>query len=623
MLNRLKPHILPVLVLLAATFAAYAGTLGHEFLITWDDQKYVTSNEAVKGFTLDHLKTAFTTFYIGNYAPLQIVSYMVDHSLWGMRPAGFIFGNIVLHALNGALYYFLVLRLGGRRLWAFIASSIFLFHPVQVESVAWISQRKNVLAMFFLLASFLWYLAYRDRQVESGGAAIKGPRGGLPYAGSVAAFFCALLAKTVAVILPPLLLLHDLCFLADEGRRGWRRRLIDKTPYILAAAAVAALAYKSQLPEMGGGRHGYYGGGPFATFCTMLPVFVRYVSMILWPTGLSALYVPSVKGGVDGEVAVAALVLAAIGVGLVILFRRRKDLFFFGALFWVGLLPVSQIVPLVTLMNDRYLYFPMLGGAALAAGLLVTALDGLALPARRVMIGALAIIILALPILSYQRAKVWQSSLTLWSDTIVKAPDSPLSNFSLGSAYQMSGRVDEAIPLYLRAIELDPTDLDALINLANLYLNRGNPDAALPWIQMLTQSHPNFSGGYLALGHYYFLTHNLPEAEAASLRAVQLDPRAPLPLHYLGITYTLEGKIEPARQALLRALEVGGDSPQICFDLARAEATAGNGSAAISRLENALKLGYRDAGSIGDNPEFASLKRTPEFRQLIAKYLPR
>src|SRR6266702_2626618 len=161
MLNRLKPHIIPLLALLAATFAVYWQTLGHEFLLTWDDQKYVTANEAVRGFTLAHLQTAFTTFYIGNYAPLQIISYMADYTLWGLRATGFIFTNILLHALNGLLYYFLVFRLGGRRLWAFLASFIFLLHPVQVESVAWIAQRKNVLAMLFFLISFLLYTAYR------------------------------------------------------------------------------------------------------------------------------------------------------------------------------------------------------------------------------------------------------------------------------------------------------------------------------------------------------------------------------------------------------------------------------------------------------------------------------
>src|SRR6266702_3945087 len=260
MLNRLKPHIIPLLALLAATFAVYLQTLGHEFLLTWDDQKYVTQNEAVRGFTPAHLRTAFTTFYIGNYAPLQIVSYMADYTLWGLRASGFIFSNILLHALNGLLYYLLLFRLGGRRLWAFLAAFIFLLHPVQVESAAWIAQRKNVLAMVFFLISFLLYTAYRQPRSED-----RGPRSGkLYYTGSVAAFLCALLTKSVAVVLPPILLLYDYCLLPKERRRGW---LADKTPYVLAEGVVAFLAWTSQQAGLGGGRRGYFGGGPFGTFC--------------------------------------------------------------------------------------------------------------------------------------------------------------------------------------------------------------------------------------------------------------------------------------------------------------------------------------------------------------------
>ncbi|HEY6873054.1 MAG TPA: tetratricopeptide repeat protein [Geobacteraceae bacterium] len=623
MLDRLKPHIVPLLVLLAATGAVYGQSLGHEFLITWDDQKYVTGNEAVRGFTAAHLKTAFSTFYIGNYAPLQIVSYMADYTVWGMRAAGFILTNIILHALGGLLYYLLLFRLTGRRPWAFLASFIFLLHPVQVESAVWISQRKNLLAMVFFLASFLLYTAYRrpgnyNAKSAPQNSELKTQNSKLLYAGSVAAFLCALLAKSVAVILPPVLLLYDWCLVPKERREGWRA---DKVPYVLAAAAVAALAWESQTQELGGGRRGFHGGSPLATFCTMLPVFVRYVGMLLWPANLSAIYTPPVKGGVDAEVALAALLLAVMGAGMVLLCRRRKDLFFWGALFWVGLVPVAQIVPLVTLMNDRYLYFPLLGGAALVAGGMAELVDRAPLPSRRWLGGAFFLPLLILPVLSFQRAAVWRDSLTLWTDTIAKAPDSPLTNFSLASVYQMNGRLDDAIPLYRRALELDPRDRDTLINLSNLYLDRGEPDQALPYVRQLVDNHPAFAGGYLALAHYHFLTRNLPAAEAACQRAVQLEPASPLALRYLGVTYRMEGNIAAARETDLRALAAGGESPELRFEMARIEAAGGNGGAALEQLESAFRLGFRDLDLLAGSPELAPLRGTPEFRQLLGRYL--
>jgi tetratricopeptide (TPR) repeat protein len=307
----------------------------------------------------------------------------------------------------------------------------------------------------------------------------------------------------------------------------------------------------------------------------------------------------------------------------VLLYRRRKDLFFWGGVFWLGLVPVAQIVPLVTLMNDRYLYFPLVGGAALAAGGMTAAVDRITSPSRRWLAGAFFLVLLPLPLLSFQRAGVWSDSLTLWSDAIAKAPDSPLTNFSLASVYQMSGRTDDAIPLYRRALELDPLDRDTLINLSNLYLDRGEPDQALPYIRQLIDGHPRFAGGFLALGHYHFLTRNLPEAEAACLRAVQLEPGSPLALRYLGVTYRMEGKFEAARETDVRALAAGGESPELRVEMARVEAATGNRGAALDHLEIAFRLGFRDLPAIAGSRELDSLRGTPEFRQLQERYLGR
>src|SRR6266568_9353271 len=167
---RLKPHLSPLLLLMIVTIAVYGGTVGHDFLINWDDDRYVTGNEAVRGLTLAHLQEAFSTFYVGNYAPVQIVSYMLDHALWGMRASGFLATNVLIHGVNTLLFYGLIFRLQRDRLWACLAAFIFLVHPVQVESVAWISQRKNLLAMLFFLGAFHLYVLAKER----------GRPGGLP-----------------------------------------------------------------------------------------------------------------------------------------------------------------------------------------------------------------------------------------------------------------------------------------------------------------------------------------------------------------------------------------------------------------------------------------------------------
>ncbi|HEX9023178.1 MAG TPA: hypothetical protein VF799_04980, partial [Geobacteraceae bacterium] len=154
---------LHLLLLAVASFALYWQALGHDFLINWDDRQYVLDNPVIRGVTLQHLKAAFTSFYIGNYAPLHLISYMIDYDLWGMRPAGFIFTNILFHTLNGILFYMLLRRIAGERVWTLPAALFFLLHPLQVESVVWVAQRKNLLAMFFFLAAVHLYISYKER----------------------------------------------------------------------------------------------------------------------------------------------------------------------------------------------------------------------------------------------------------------------------------------------------------------------------------------------------------------------------------------------------------------------------------------------------------------------------
>ena len=138
-----KLHILSLAVLLAATLVVYASTIRHAFVVNLDDGVYVVRNGIIRGFTWDHVRVALTRPYFGNYAPLHIFSYMLDYTLWGLKPAGYLLANVLLHYLNGVLVYLLLFRISGRKRWGFIGAFIFLLHPVQVESVAWVSQRER------------------------------------------------------------------------------------------------------------------------------------------------------------------------------------------------------------------------------------------------------------------------------------------------------------------------------------------------------------------------------------------------------------------------------------------------------------------------------------------------
>jgi tetratricopeptide (TPR) repeat protein len=546
-LPSLKLHLAPLLILVALSFAAYGKLMGHEFLLNWDDNFYVTDNDAIKGFSAQHLQKALTGFYAGNYAPVQMFSYMVDYALWGgLKPAGFFFTNVLIHTLNGLLFYFLLIHVGARRLAAFVAAFIFIAHPVQVESVAWISQRKNLLAMFFSLISFILYTLHRERGSENGKAA---------YVGSVCAFLLSLMAKSVAVILPPILLLYDLSY---ERENGLKKLLLDKIPYLLAAGFFAWIAMMTQDPQLtgDGGRAPYYGGSPLATFFTMLPVFVRYLGLLFWPVNLSAVYDPPIKTGVDLSVVLSALLLALLAACAVYLYRKRRDLFFWFSLFFVALIPVSQIVPLVTLMNDRYLYFPMLGAAACAGAVIASLVSapGKVKPAAAVVA---AMVLLTLPALSMARGEVWRNSKALWSDALAKHPQVSVAWTGIGEAYIGEENYEQALKAFLKGSDLEsPKRFVTRKFIGCLYTQVGQLEKGREVLLQLVKDYPTSDVALLRLGDNYSIGGEPAKAEDAYRRALALAPRSAEACNGLGNMRLQAGDISGAMEFYRRALTI-------------------------------------------------------------------
>ncbi|HEY5973740.1 MAG TPA: tetratricopeptide repeat protein [Geobacteraceae bacterium] len=604
---RLRPHLPIILFLAAITAAVYGRALGHQFLLDWDDQLYVTANPTIRGFSIAHLREAFSRFYVGNYAPLQILSYMLDYTLWGVNPAGFILTNLLLHLVNGLLCYALVVRLTGERWQGAIAALLFLVHPVQVETAVWVSQRKTLLAMALFLAALHGYLSYRQPGR---------PRHWGAYGWSIVTFGGALLAKSVAVVLPPLLLLYDLVVLPRHERRGW---LWDKLPFLLAAAVVGGVALFSQAPEQEGGRvTGYYGGSLFGTVCTMLPVLVRYLGLLLWPARLAAFYDPPVKNGVDGEVVMAGLCLLALAGGILYLGRRRPRLLFWSGLIVLGLLPVSQLVPLVTLMNDRYLYLPMAGVAGLVVELLTWLADGLPVARRRLVqaVGGAALIALAL--VAFVRVGVWRDSLTLWQDAYAKTATSETVCFSLGAVYQRAGDLAAARRCYERALSLGAHSRDALQNLVILHFENGTPADAAPYLEELVRRFPGYAPGYVLQGDYFLRRGDLPAAEQAYRQGLSLKPDSGGALANLGTVYLQQGRLAEAGDCFAKAQAVGYESAEFRVNRAALAARSGRTAEALAELRQAFGLGFRNGYAIAANPAFASLKGNPEFERLLA-----
>ena len=596
-----ESHIVLLALLLAGICLVYAQNLSHEFLLNWDDMEYVVENETIRGFEWKHIKDAFTSFYMHNYAPLHLISYMLDYAVWGLNPAGFLLANVVLHALNGFLFYFLIVRLSGRRLWGFLAAFLFLFHPVQVESVAWISQRKNLLAMAFFLLAFHSYISYKKG--EPG-------RRRLFYALSILASILALMSKSVTMILPLALVLFDLCYPEKQNRR-WMPA--DKLPYVLVSAAAAFLATQSQSPELGGGRTPYLGGSPVTTFFTMVTVLPRYLGLFFWPVNLSALYMPPIRIHFDAAIGWSVLLLVLLSVLGIFLFRRRAALFFWFALFFVGLMPVSQDVPLVTFMNDRYLYFPMLGAAALFGGAAVLALGRTRGYQQKALGAALCLLLLPLPLLSWQRSSVWKNDLTLWGDTAGKTPDSPDAWFGLGMSYSDAGMKEEEVFAYMQALSIDPDYWYALGNLGGIAgLTRSRP-----LLIRAVADKPEYFDGYMHLGTNYYLTGEFRDAALAFGTALTLRPNSAKALFALGNVHYRMRDLSAARKFYEQAAGAGGINANLEYHRACVEALDGRAGDALRHLEDSFKLGYKDYKNVSSNPDLNSLRQLQDFQRLV------
>jgi len=562
------------LLMLVIALAVYGQALTNSFLINWDDPNYIVTNQDAHGFSLEHLKNAFSKFYVGNYAPLHIVSYMFDYTFWGLKPFGYILHNIVLHAINSYLLYRLVSKISAAVYPSILAALLFLVHPVQVESVVWMSQRKNLLALLFFLLAMLFYHQYRNSPPAQCSKA---------YFAALVFFACSLLTKSVAVILPVVLLVSDFCI----DNRPLRKSLTDKVPFMAIAFMTAVIAMLSQSEDYGGGgRAAFYGGSPWATFLTMLPVFVTYLRMLIIPTGLSGVYSPEIRTVVDGPVAGAAFILLFLATGALVLFRKEPRLFFWLAFGAVGILPVSQIVPLVTMMNDRYLYFPLAG----VAPFIVFGVTRL-LPEDKTQLRAAAAalsvaVLLIFAVMAGARVPYWKNSLILWSDAVSK----------------------------------DPDNVTAQYNLANVYMERNELDKVKPILDHILSVRPKSARFNEMLGNYYYRRGDINSAEASYKKALELWPRLPFANFCLGNIYLGRNELKNAEEVFRKAAHYAPVTPDLSYSIACLESLKGDLPKALDSLDRAFKLGFRECRAVAINRELDAVRGTPEYYRIMTTY---
>ena len=491
-LKNKKNHLLG-LVLLLATFLLYSPALFFQFLL-YDDNNYIYENPHLQlGLSLHFLKWAFTTFYFSGWTPLTWLSWALDWKLYGLWPGGYHLTNIIFHAANSWLVFILFSRMTGAIGKSFLIAAIFAWHPVAVESVAWISERKDVLSTFFILLSLLQYAAY----VKSKEQTIGGTNKNTNFILCFVFFILSLLCKSMYVTFPIILILFDFWPLARKEK--WLPRIVEKIPFILFSAEVGYITLRAAT------------SGGAVKSADSFPLFIRaakiaqtywdYIFLYLWPAKLSIFYPYLNDTNAIQALAVSLFFLILTGV---LFFRRKKipALWVGWCLFVISLMPVIGMIPIgAHWIACRYLYWA-------ATGLSIFFIWGGETFLKKINFNGNAIrIIIALILVAYLSTtsiylKYWKNSDVLFKHALDVAPNNSNVHMILRSVYGRNGDHMKATEHLLAAIDISPSLLDSLplIKWTDLYwmgavsLNMGNMLKAESYLreaaELLAKKHP-------------------------------------------------------------------------------------------------------------------------------------
>ncbi len=487
-----KRNIILALVAVFTLFL-YRKILGFEF-VNFDDPGLVFNNPVVR---FPSIKALFFDLD-REYLPLTFGSFAIEHFFFGFDAKYFHLNNLILHIANSVLVYFLAIKLSNKKFFvALLSSLLFAIHPLHVESVTWISERKDVLSALFTLFSLLFYIRYLEK------------KGSASYHMSLVSFVMALMAKFMAVTTPFLLFLCDWVL-------NKKSKTKDKIPYftISAVFTLIHLGYHHSLSK-------FQDTSVFTGIKTGLDSITFYLSRSLIPTRLSVFYEYGATQLGANDYIFAILILALLTMAYNFKFGSRQVLLFGAAFFILTIAPVLKIIPFNNNAPyaDRFFYFPSIG-----IFLIFTSIaDYLLSKGKNIQMftaAAIGITLTAFSFLTYQRNEVWKNSETLWTDSLKNYPNSSTAHGNLGVYYFDLGKYDKALPEYIKALEINPNYAEAHHNMGSIYLQNKMFD----------------------------------EAEKSYLRSCEIEPTAPRPHINLGLIYRDEKKYDEAIKHLEAAI---------------------------------------------------------------------
>lgn len=546
-LSRFRPYFLPLL-LFVATLTIFANTMNADLLESWDDNIYISQNPYVINFSLGNLVDVWTKSYNGEYIPVTLTNFIIEYQLWGAGRAGYHVVNVILHGLNGVLVYLLIKRLYGSSVVAFVAALLFIAHPLQVETVAWVSQRKNLLSLCFFLLAFLSHMSSLKKKSTK-----------LLIIAWIC-FLLSMLSKPAAVLTPILFFLYD--FL--QKRRTASRLVFRNLPYFIMGIIGAVIMY--QADKHWGGIRQAPGDGLWENVQIMARAFWDYFASIFAPFNLNNLYIYSLQDLRDGDLGIwlgFGVLLLLVALAVTQPFGRRITIF---AVLWivVFMLPVANIIPIAAQHADRFMYFPLVA-IFLLVGIFFDKLwqRFQNIEARYALVAAAGIIIAILGTTTIQRNTVWKNSETLWKDHLEEYPTSVTGLINLSVYYYQHEDFGKARDTLATLLRLYPNNFQGNQLLGNIALLQQDYQNAIVLYQRAIAANPNNHGltddlgaAYLQLGVSAFDQGDYATALGAYLEALKLIPNEPILHNNVGFTLSTLGEYEQALAAYYKALEL-------------------------------------------------------------------
>ena len=558
--------------MVTAICAAFLPILWNDF-VEWDDYENLVSNQNFRGLGWSQLGWMFTTFHMGHYQPLSWLTLGLDYSIWGMDPVGYHITNVLLHSANTVSLYFVTRQLltlavsdsDGEASWQVILSAAFAalcfgLHPLRVESVAWATERRDVLSGFFYLWTIYCYL----RACSSSYANVPSPRW---MVAALILYPLSLLSKATAITLPVVIVLLDIYplrrltwnlrqWFVPQVRKIWR----EKIPFIAVAVvfawvAILGLRHASVIKSLG--SYGIEQRLAQAFFGASF-----YLWKTLGPVGLSPLYeIPPNFGLWNFAALIAGLATVAVSVSLFLI----RDRWPAGLVCWLYYLTVlAPVLGLVSngpqLVADRYSYLSCMSWAVLAGGALLFFLRGshpmpIGLPAAA--IGAIAVtILIGLACLTWRQTTFWRNTETLWTRALEIDRNSSFAHYNLARYIARSGRYDDAMRHYREVLAIRPDDADSHNNLGLLLAANGRLEEAVEHFTAAIRVDPGYAKAHFNLGRVFARQGRVRAAVESFQRALQLQPGVAEIHENLARALAMQGKRAQAAEHFEAALRI-------------------------------------------------------------------